>query len=224
MEKTSISKKVPLREKLLLIIFFNAILFILELIGLILSVRAFKSSAFIYYTNLSNYFALIASLIVCIAAIICLKKKTPMPSFFYYLKFTVNVCLAITFLVCFCLLIPLKPDILEFMVAKYANLLYHIICPILSTVVFFAIEKSETINKNIIFISSLPTLFYGITLSILNLTRKVLGPYPFFIYRSYPLLTFCIPCVFGIYLLSLLISLIFFMINKSQIKKTTKKA
>ena len=223
MEKISISKKVSLKEKLLLIIFFNAILFILETIGFFLSIKAFKWGAFIYYTNLSNYFALISSLIVCIEAIICLKRKTPIPLFCYSLKFAVNVCLCITFLVCFCLLIPLKPDILEFMVSKDANLLYHIICPILSILGFFLIEKSEKINRRIIFISSLPTMIYGITLSILNLTKLVIGPYPFFIYRSYPL-TFCLPCVFGIYFLSLFLSLLFFALRKLQIKKLTKKA
>lgn len=223
MENLPTIKKNTLEEKLLLILFFNLILFILEFIGTYLSIKAFREFSFIYYTNLSNYFALISSLIVCIEAIICLRKKTPIPSFFYSLKFSVNVCLSITFLVCFCLLIPLKPDIFEFMVSKDANFLFHIICPILSIAVFFVIEKSESINKRIIFISSLPTMFYGIILSILNLTKLVIGPYPFFIYRSYPL-TFCIPCVFGIYFLSLLISLIFYVIKRFQINKTTKKA
>ena len=224
MESMSISLKSPLREKLYLILFSNIILFLLELIGAYLSIKASREFAFIYYTNLSNYFSLFASFTICFGAIISLRKNTPLPYFYYSLKFTVNVCLMITFLVCFCLLIPLKPDILDFMVAQNANLLYHVICPILSLVCFFAIEKNERIKKRIIFTSTLPTMLYGIVLSLLNLKRVVIGPYPFFLYRSFPL-TFCIPCVFGIYFLSLILSLIFFAIKKYQIRRTiTNKA
>ncbi len=185
----------------------NYVFLILEIIALYLSIKAYGLYALVFYTNLSNYFALVCSLILCIGCIVCLKQKRPLPRFFYTLKFLSNVCLTITFLVCWLLLVPAKPDIFSFMLYQNANVFYHVICPILSVVGFFTVEKGVEFSKKIIFIATIPTLIYGIVLSILNLKKIVEGPYPFFVYYAYPL-WFCLPCVFGIYLLSAFISFI----------------
>ena len=210
--KLSLSKN---KAKIINIFLTNFTLLFLQTFGAVLSIKAFSYSAFLYYTNLSNYFSLIVCIIVCFASIKSLKKDSELKPFYYSIRFIANVCLMITFFVCFCLLIPLKPDILAYMVNKDANLLYHIICPIFSIISFIIIEEYNH-SKRLIFIATIPTMIYGIIISILNLLGVIVGPYPFFAFSIYPL-SFCIPLVFGIYFLSLLISYILYLIKRKKV-------
>ena len=147
-------------------IIMNILVIIGGLLGVVIAIREHMTKDFfLYYTNLSNVFAMITSLLF----IITINKNNKLINI---LRFLSTVCLTLTLLVVIFILTPMLK--VNLFVGNYMPL-YHLICPLLSLVstLFFEEVDSKPIYAII------PTSLYTIITIILNLLKIINGPYPF---------------------------------------------
>ena len=201
------------RTKFLISFILNLIIFSFEIIGLILSIRRRGVEVFLFYTEISNYFTLLISFIFIIFTIISINTNKIYP-IIYYLRFVSCICLTITIIVVLFILIPMFPDTTTFLLFGDSNLYQHLLCPALSLISFLYFENHTILPRKMIFCGLMPTITYGVIMLILNLTKVIVGPYPFFyIYVISPL--YSIGGILGIFIISLLTTLsIYFLYNK----------
>lgn len=173
-------------KKIILALLANIIIVILEIFGLIFSIRRHGVKVFHYYTENSNYLTLIISTIFTIVSTYSLFTKKQIKRSIYLLRFISTTCLTITLLVVLFILIPMFPDTAIFMLFKDSNLYQHTLCPILSIISFLFFENDFKLNKKSIFLATLPTIVYGLIFITLNLLKVVIGPYPFFYVYEIP--------------------------------------
>ena len=186
MERLVMSNNAYRKSKAILAIIFNISIVVLEIIGVVLSIKRHGLRAFQFYTELSNYLTLFVSFLFVISANISLMQCTPIPRIISNLRFTCTTCLCITFIVVLLILIPMFPDTFTFMLFRDSNLYQHTLCPILSFVSFISFENTQELSKRSMFFAILPTIIYGITMLILNFLRIITGPYPFFYIYDIP--------------------------------------
>lgn len=153
---------------------------ILNLFIVLLEIIAFSKSIkwhslkknFVYYTQIANCMTFISSLLLVIFG---------GNAFVEVLRF-LSVCLLImTFLVTACVLVPMTRDP-KGLLFSGSGLFHHLIIPIISTLTYFFLEKRASIIW--IWLPIVFTLIYGLTMLYLNYTKRVEGPYPFFMIRS----------------------------------------
>jgi len=184
----------------------NALMVILETVRLIQMFYHGEFRFFIYYTILSNTFALITSAIYVIGYCCCMikfkkskenvnlndevnpkKEKFTMPHCIRTLRFMSSVCLTVTFVVVLVILLPYYyPRGTAYKLLFAGNqALFHVICPILSLLSFCVFEKGSLTLIDVC-LATLPTIIYGIVFIILNLVKVVEGPYPFLMVYNQP--------------------------------------
>ena len=177
----------------------NVILVISEIIGLIWSSILDKVDL-IYYTNLSNLFALIVGVLF----IAFYKKNSDLIK---DLRFMSTSCLAVTFLVVLFILSPMYQFNYKLLMFTNVFFIFHTLCPILSIVSYILFEeRSSKVYLGFIF-----TLLYGIILLIFNCFNVVSGPYPFLKVHNQSVLVTIIWSVLiigGSYLISLLLNVL----------------
>ena len=196
------------KSKLIWSFIFNLAIVIFGVVGVILSVGRHGIKVFQFYTENSNYFALIVSFVYCIFCVICLFFKLRIPRFIYVLRFISTVCLTVTFVMVVCVLGPLYPENFIFYLFGNSNLYQHTICPILSFVSCILFENYANITQYMVILSIIPTLLYGVVMVLLNIFKVVIGPYPFFYFYELP---WCvsifshISIVFGVVLIAFIL-------------------
>lgn len=152
----------------LVIVIFEIVAFIKSLKG-----RSFKN-ILIYYTQISNFIAFISSIMLVVLGMR------------YYVEVIryLSVCMLImTFLVTACILVPMT----RFKKAKEllfsgSGLFHHLLIPVISTLTYLFLEKKVSLSWIVLPVAI--TLIYGLVMLYLNYTKKVEGPYPFFMIRS----------------------------------------
>lgn len=193
----------------------NLLIVALEIAGLILSVQKYGLGVFQFYTENSNYFALIVSTIFCMGCIVSLIKSTPIPNWIHTLRYISTACLTLTFVVISFVLSPLYPVKFVDWLFKGSGLYQHLLCPIISFVSFVFIENTLRLSKKTIWIALAPTICYGVVCIVLNILKLMTGPYPFFYVYELPLYI-SIPSLIGMILLSFSISLILYKVNNNK--------
>ncbi len=173
-------------------------------------------SALSYYTVLSNLLGMVAGFIFVWSAFTGFKKfQKARPVLRYY----ATCMLSFTLVVVFCLLLPMamyagmNP---AFLLIEDAASIQHIINPVLSFVSFVFLEDNSNLKKGQHFKMLYLTFVYTFILMVLNITRVVSGPYPFFQVHDYPLI-FIILCLAALTGVTLLIN---FLILKFKGTKT----
>jgi len=179
----------------------NVLMVILELAGLINMIYHGNARNFIFYTTLSNTFALITSAVYVVGYWRCSKKakmsnlenvnldnevspKKPqfisLPHCIRTLRFMSSICLTVTFVVVMIVLLPyfLPQGTAYKYLFSGSQTIFHVICPLLSLLSFFTFEKG-LLNTIDVYLATLPTILYGIIFVILNVVKVVEGPYPF---------------------------------------------
>ncbi len=145
-----------------------------------LSILRHGVMVFVFYTEISNYFALVVSLVYCVFGLCLLKKHLAPPNWLVTLRYSATIMLFITFIVSLCVIIPFRPSMTAYMLVEGSSPFHHVLCPIFSVISFFSFERGQTLSKKSIFFALIPTIIYGVTLIILNLAKAIEGPYPFF--------------------------------------------
>jgi len=186
----------------------NVLMVILELAGLINMIYHGNARNFIFYTTLSNTFALITSAVYVVGYCrFCKKAKMgnldnvnldnevspnklqiiSLPHYIRTLRFMSSICLTVTFVVVMVVLLPqyLPQGTAYKYLFSGSQTIFHVICPLLSLLSFFIFEKG-LLNTLDVCLATLPTIFYGIIFVILNLAKVVDGPYPFLMVYDQP--------------------------------------
>ena len=144
----------------------NIAIILCEVLGLVKSWKERSVRVFQYYTQLSNFVALAASIVFLLNG----PGGVSM-----YLRYLAACMLTMTFLFTACILVPGGGGLKKLMFSGN-GLYHHLIIPILSLISYICWEP----HTDVWLFPSLTTLVYGVIMMILNGMGKVDGPYPFF--------------------------------------------
>lgn len=164
----------------------NLLIVILEIIALVLSIIAQGVENFVFYTQDSNYFAMVVSLLFCVYAVKEMCGKTEIPKWIYCMRYISVSCLMLTALVVVFVLMPMMRENAFSMLYEGSMLYQHTLCPILSIVSFFMFEVKYNLSKTEIIKALIPTIIYAAVAIILNIVKVIKGPYPFLMVYSQP--------------------------------------
>ena len=162
-------------------IYFNVLIIILEIIGLVISIKALGGKVFQYYTQDSNLFLLLTSIIYLIT------YKNKDRKLISKLKYGATVSVLITFLVVITILKPTMGLSYHWLLLEDANLFYHTACPILAVITFLFFDKVEVKGFKDNIYALIFTFIYTVIFVILNLLKIVEGPYSFLLVYKNPI-------------------------------------
>jgi uncharacterized membrane protein (DUF2068 family) len=166
----------------------NVVLVVLGIIGFIRTITGLGYPAWEYYTQLSNYFALISAAIYVVFLIRNIKDKSKeIPKWVSILKYTSTLSLLVTFLVVVFILTPYYgKDIIIWIFFWGSNLFYHTLCPILTFISFTFFESHNIKGLKDNFRAIYFTLIYAAVFITLNILKVYEGPYPFLMVYKQP--------------------------------------
>ncbi len=147
----------------------NLLVIALELRGLSIAVseRGWLR-LLIYYTQISNMLALVASVLLVAFG---------QPAWVTVLRYTSVCMLVMTAAVTVLVLVPMGGDPHKLLWSGN-GVYHHVLCPALSTVSYVLVESHASARALALPVAI--TLAYGLTMLWLNARRVVDGPYPFF--------------------------------------------
>lgn len=124
----------------------NIVIVILEIIGFALAVPSLKLNTLIFYTEDSNFLALISSVLFSYYII----SGKDMPDWLSILKYISTLSVTVTFFVVVFVLSWMTPDGLVNLLISESMLYHHTLCPILAIITFVFFEKYRFGKKDII--------------------------------------------------------------------------
>ena len=161
-------------------IYLNVLIIILEIIGLVISIKALGGKVFQYYTQDSNLFLLLTSIIY----LITYNKDKKVIS---KLKYGATLSVLITFIIVITVLKPTMGLSYHWLLLEDANLFYHTLCPILAVITFLFFDKVEVKGFKDNMYALIFTFIYTVIFVILNILKIVEGPYAFLLVYKNPL-------------------------------------
>jgi len=165
-------------RKLKIYLVLNIIIAILETIGLSMAVANRRADAFIYYTQLSNLFLLITSIVnivFCARVLTGRVKKIPhIVNRFSY----ISICTTTVTLIVVLFILSWMVGDLVWILTSGAMLYTHTLCPILA-IVMLRLFAPEKLQKTEAVYGLSPTIAYAIVALAMNIARVWDGPYPF---------------------------------------------
>ena len=162
-------------------IYLNILIIIMEIIGLVLSIQALGSKVFLYYTQDSNLFLMLTSLLY----LITYKKKNK--KLVGILKYGATLSVLITFIVVVLVLKPTMHLSYRWLMLEKSNLFYHTLCPIVGVITFVFFDKIKVKGVKDNLYSLIFTFIYTIVFLVLNIIKVVEGPYPFLMIYKNPI-------------------------------------
>ncbi|MGI6108700.1 MAG: hypothetical protein ACOYB8_02480 [Eubacteriaceae bacterium] len=177
----SITEK-GIKSRLTALLILNLAVVIMEIRAAWLAFLQQGFYVFLFYTNLSNFLALFASLVTVIYAILCLRQqRNCIPDWVGMLDYMTVCGLTITFLVVVTVLAPMNG------VEGYVNMMlrgpmfyHHLLCPV---ILFFSYillgPESSLPAEKARLIAMIPTTLYAVVMILLNILKVTDGPYPF---------------------------------------------
>ncbi len=201
-------KKLTEGRLFLVAFLMNLAIFSGEAVGFGFSISEMGTNLFVYYTELSNILALIASGAYCVSSVMALTRGCCMPFWVHVLRYVANAAVTLTMLVVLFVLIPTLGDPL-WLLFSGSMLFHHTLCPILSVLSFLLFEKEHSRNlkmKHTLY-AMIFTAVYGIVFIILNICKAFVGPYPFLhVYEQpvYMSVVWCVVIFGGAYLICFL--------------------
>ena len=149
-----------------------------ELVGLVLASFENGWGQFVFYTQLSNYFLLAATMV----HLYFLLKKESVPKAVNRLKYIATCTTTLTFVVVVAVLLPMyRRPYITFL--NGANLFQHTLCPILG---FATLPFMDPVEKRDSRLALIPTGIYMLVMIPLNCFRVLEGPYPFLKVHNQP--------------------------------------
>ena len=163
-------------------IVLNIVLFIMEAAVMIPCFQRENKHMFIYYTNDSNIFAGITSLIYSVAALTALSQgRAAVPEWIVMLRFMSTLGLTLTYVIVVTALAPAygKGGYAKLLFGKF-SIFVHLICPLIAFISFVFFEDGSCLSgTSALFIVMIPTLLYAVLSILLNILKKWDGPYFF---------------------------------------------
>ena len=184
-------------------LYLNIFIIILELIGLLITLKNSRKIEIKYYTECSNIMMLITSSLL---TYYLLKKKT-IPKWLNILTHMSVLGLTVTFLVVLFILSPMYNFNYGLLLFGGSMLYFHTLCPIISIITYFFSSQIHIAKKEIKY-TMLFTIIYSIVILLLNIFRILEGPYPFLMVYKQPIYMSIIWIILlegGAYLLSIVL-------------------
>lgn len=169
---------------------FSILMVLSGIVGVTLSIHTQGWNLFKMYTEDSNLFNLITSIIYLVSLVGVLGEKPKNEYLIKVLRYVSTSCLAVTFFVVLFILAPMMGGIQGYKVMFFSgSMLYnHLITPLLAIISFIFFEKTPILNSKVIRWALLPTIIYAFITITLNIMGLLKGPYPFLMVRSQPVL------------------------------------
>lgn len=174
------------KNRLKIYLIINIAIVIMEAIGLTMATISRRATTFQYYTQLSNLFLMITSVInIFFTARVLAGKRKNIPRLANVLSYSAICTTTVTLLVVLFVLSWMVGD-LVWILTSGAMIYTHTLCPILAIVMFtcFAPQK---LAKRDAFLALLPTVAYGIVAIAMNIAHLWYGPYPFLLVYNQPI-------------------------------------
>lgn len=176
MENEKNNKTIGFNGKELNALTCNVALIFFGFLGFFKTMLNMHYPAWDYYTQLSNYFGLFATIIYTFYFL----KRKPIPKWSSLLKYSATLSMSVTFLVVVFILCPMfGMESLFWMLFSGANLFYHTLCPIIMFISFIFFEKHDIKGFKDNFRAIYFTIAYAVVFIILNILKVYDGPYPF---------------------------------------------
>ena len=140
-----------------------------------------KEQMFIFYTEDSNILSACICAMVAVGQLVCIFTGRELPRWLHTLKYIATCCLTMTFLTVVFVLGPMYEDGIGWyiMLCTSSMLYHHLLNPLAAMVSFVLLERQPRLPRSATVWALLPTVVYGSIILMLNLQRKVEGPYPF---------------------------------------------
>lgn len=158
----------------------NLAVFGMETVAIPLSWSGVREQMFLFYTELSNLFAMAVCLAVALCQLRALCTGGEMPAWARTLKYVVTCCLMLTFLTVVFVLAPMYgPDGHSVMLLTSSMLYNHFLNPVLAFLSFTLLERAPALPRRTVRYALVPTLLYGSVVLAANIAKVYKGPYPF---------------------------------------------
>ena len=160
----------------------------MELKAIPLSWSGVHEQMFLFYTELSNLFAMGVCLAVALCQLRALLAGGEMPAWARTLKYMVTCCLMLTFLTVVFVLAPMYGPDGHYVMLLTSSMLYnHFLNPVAAFLSFVLLERAPALPRRAVGCAMIPTLVYGGIMLAANVAKVYKGPYPFFYVYEQPL-------------------------------------
>ena len=160
----------------------------MELKAIPLSWSGVGMQMFLFYTELSNLFAMGVCLAVALCQIKALVNGGEMPLRVRQFKYTATCCLMLTFLTVVFVLAPMYGPDGHYVMLLTSSMLYnHFLNPVAAFLSFVLLERAPALPRRAVGCAMIPTLVYGGIMLAANVAKVYKGPYPFFYVYEQPL-------------------------------------
>ena len=180
------------RLQKLLSILANLAIVGMELRAIPLSWDGVHAQMFLFYTELSNLFAMGVCFVTALCQLRALLTGGEMPAWVRTLKYTVTCCLMLTFLTVVFVLAPMYGPDGHYVMLLTSSMLYnHFLNPVTALLSFVLLERAPALPRRAVGRAMIPTLVYGGIMLAANVAKVYKGPYPFLYVYEQPLWTSC---------------------------------
>ena len=180
------------RLQKLLSILANLAIVGMELRAIPLSWDGVHAQMFLFYTELSNLFAMGVCFVTALCQLRALLTGGEMSAWVRTLKYTVTCCLMLTFLTVVFVLAPMYGPDGHYVMLLTSSMLYnHFLNPVTALLSFVLLERAPALPRRAVGRAMIPTLVYGGVMLAANVARVYKGPYPFLYVYEQPLWTSC---------------------------------
>ena len=197
------------RLQKLLSILANLSIVWMELKAIPLSWSGVHEEMFLFYTELSNLFAMGGCLVTAVCQMGCLITGRELPLWVRTLKYVATSCLMMTFLTVVFVLAPICGPDGHYVLLLTSSMLYnHFLNPVVAFLSFVLLERSSPMPRQTVRRAMIPTLLYGSVALAANVAKLYKGPYPFLYVYDQPLWASCVWAVVilgGNYLIALMV-------------------
>ena len=164
----------------------------MELRAIPLSWDGVHAQMFLFYTELSNLFAMGVCFVTALCQLRALLTGGEMPAWVRTLKYTVTCCLMLTFLTVVFVLAPMYGPDGHYVMLLTSSMLYnHFLNPVTALLSFVLLERVPALPRRAVGRAMIPTLIYGGIMLVANVAKVYKGPYPFLYVYEQPLWTSC---------------------------------
>ena len=164
----------------------------MELRAIPLSWDGVHAQMFLFYTELSNLFAMSVCFVTALCQLRALLTGGEMPAWVRTLKYTVTCCLMLTFLTVVFVLAPMYGPDGHYVMLLTSSMLYnHFLNPVTALLSFVLLERAPALPRRAVGRAMIPTLVYGGIMLAANVAKVYKGPYPFLYVYEQPLWTSC---------------------------------